>query len=154
VVTHLSDSGEVAERLALALNQNGMQRMVARVLAAFLFSDRESVTAAELGEQLGASAGSISGAITMLRTVGLIEPAPVPGSRRAHFRMRDDAWATLMSGQNAMVQAMREIAEAGVASIPADSPAARRLERMRDFYAYLFAELPALIERWREQQDT
>jgi hypothetical protein len=53
-----------------------------------------------------------------------------------------------------MVQAMREIAEAGVASIPADSPAARRLERMRDFYAYLFAELPALIERWREQQDT
>ena len=38
---------EVAERLALALNQAGMQRMVARVLAAFLFSDRESVTAGE-----------------------------------------------------------------------------------------------------------
>jgi hypothetical protein len=131
-----------------------MQRMVARVLAAFLFSDRESVTAAELGEQLGASAGSISGAITMLRTVGLIEPAPVPGSRRAHFRMRDDAWATMMSSQNAMVQVMQEIAEAGVASTSPDSPAARRLERMRDFYGYLFAELPALVERWRERQDT
>ena len=93
------------------------------------------MTAAELGEQLGASAGSISGAITMLRTVGLIEPAPVPGSRRAHYRMRDDAWATLMSSQNAMVQVMQDIAEAGVASTPPDSPAARRLERMRDFYA-------------------
>ena len=150
----MDDSSEVAERLALALNQNGMQRMVARVLAAFLFSDRESVTAAELGEQLGASAGSISGAITMLRTVGLIEPAPVPGSRRSHFRMRDDAWATLMSGQNAMVQVMQEIAEAGVASTPTGSPAARRLGAMRDFYAYLFAELPALIERWREQRHT
>ena len=154
MVARLSDSGEVAERLALALNPNGMQRMVARVLAAFLFSDQESVTAAELGEQLGASAGSISGAITMLRTVGLIEPAPVPGSRRAHFRMREDAWATMMSSQNAMVQVMQDIAEAGVASTPPDSPAARRLERMRDFYAYLFAELPALIERWRAQQDT
>jgi DNA-binding transcriptional regulator GbsR (MarR family) len=154
VVAQLSDSSEVAERLALALNQNGMQRMIARVLAAFLFSDQESVTAAELGEQLGASAGSISGAITMLRTVGLIEPAPVPGSRRAHFRMRDDAWATMMSSQNAMVQVMQEIAEAGVASTPPGGPAARRLERMRDFYAYLFAELPALIERWRAQQDT
>jgi hypothetical protein len=53
-----------------------------------------------------------------------------------------------------MVQVMQEIAEAGVASTPPDSPAARRLERMRDFYAYLFAELPALIERWRAQQDT
>jgi DNA-binding transcriptional regulator GbsR (MarR family) len=154
VVAQLSDSSEVAERLALALNQNGMQRMIARVLAAFLFSDQESVTAAELGEQLGASAGSISGAITMLRTVGLIEPAPVPGSRRAHFRMRDDAWATMMSSQNAMVQVMQEIAEAGVATTPPGSPAARRLERMRDFYAYLFAELPALIERWRAQQDS
>jgi DNA-binding transcriptional regulator GbsR (MarR family) len=150
----MGDSSEVAERLALALNQNGMQRMIARVLAAFLFSDQESVTAAELGEQLGASAGSISGAITMLRTVGLIEPAPVPGSRRAHFRMRDDAWATMMSSQNAMVQVMQEIAETGVASTPPGSPAARRLERMRDFYAYLFAELPALIERWHAQQDT
>lgn len=154
MVARLSDSSEVAERLALALNQNGMQRMIARVLAAFLFSDRESVTAAELGEQLGASAGSISAAITMLRTVGLIEPAPVPGSRRAHFRMRDDAWATMMSSQNAMIQVMQEIAEAGIASTPPGGPAARRLERMRDFYAYLFAELPALIERWREQQDT
>nr|WP_246122836.1 MarR family transcriptional regulator [Pseudonocardia cypriaca] len=150
----MSGSSEVAERLALALNQNGMQRMIARVLAAFLFSERESVTAAELGEQLGASAGSISGAITMLRTVGLIEPAPVPGSRRAHFRMRDDAWATMMSSQNAMIQVMQEIAEAGIASAPPDSPAARRLERMRDFYAYLFAELPALIDRWKEEQDT
>ena len=148
----MSGSSEVAERLALALNQNGMQRMIARVLAAFLFSERESVTAAELGEQLGASAGSISGAITMLRTVGLIEPAPVPGSRRAHFRMRDDAWATMMSSQNEMIQVMQEIAEAGIASAPPDSPAARRLERMRDFYAYLFAELPALIERWHEQR--
>jgi DNA-binding transcriptional regulator GbsR (MarR family) len=154
VVAQLSDSSEVAERLALALNQNGMQRMIARVLAAFLFSERESVTAAELGEQLGASAGSISGAITMLRTVGLIEPAPVPGSRRAHFRMRDDAWATMMSSQNAMIEVMQEIAEAGIASAAPDSPAARRLERMRDFYAYLFAELPALIDRWKEQQDT
>ncbi|MGH8966348.1 MAG: GbsR/MarR family transcriptional regulator [Actinomycetes bacterium] len=131
-----------------------MQRMVARVLAAFLFSDSDTVTAAEVGERLGASTGSISGAITMLRTVGLIEPAPVPGSRRAHYRMRDDAWATLMSNQNAMIQVMYEIAAAGVASIPADSPAVRRLERMRDFYSYVFAELPALIDRWQEQQDT
>jgi hypothetical protein len=49
---------------------------------------------------------------------------------------------------------MQDITESGVASTPPDSPAARRLERMRDFYAYLFAELPALIERWRAQQDT
>jgi DNA-binding transcriptional regulator GbsR (MarR family) len=136
------------EQLALALNQAGMQRMIARTLAAFLFSDRESVTAGDLGQQLGASAGSISNAITMLRTVGLIEQVPAPTSRRDHYRMRADAWATLMTSKNAMMDLMLEVADAGLATIEPDGPAARRLRGMRDFYAYMLAELPALIERW------
>lgn len=141
-------TAEVAERLALALSEAGLQRMVARVLAAFLFTEHTSLTAGELGEQLGASAGSISGAVTMLRTVGLIEPAPTPGSRRAHYRMRDDAWATLMSAQNSMMGLMSEIAEEGLARAPQDGPAAARLRAMGEFYRYLQAELPVLLERW------
>jgi DNA-binding transcriptional regulator GbsR (MarR family) len=140
---------DIAERLALALNQAGMQRMIARVLAAFLFSDRDSVTAGELGRQLGASAGSISGAIKMLRTVALIEQVPAPASRRGHYRMRPDAWATLMTSQNAMIHVMLEIADAGLDAVPAGSAAAERLREMRDFYTYMLAELPALVERWR-----
>lgn len=144
-------TAEVAERLALALAEAGLQRMVARVLAAFLFTDRESLTAGQLGEQLGASAGSISAAITMLRTVGLIEPAPTPGSRRAHYRMRDDAWATLMSAQNTVLGMMSDIAEQGLARTPAGSPAAHRLRRMGEFYRYLQAELPALLKQWQDR---
>lgn len=148
----MSGLPEVGERLALALNQAGMQRMIARTLAAFLFTDRESVTAGELARQLGASAGSISGAITMLRTVGLIEQVPAPSSRRDHYRMRPDAWATLMTSKNAMIGLMREIADSGLAAVPADGPAAERLRGMRDFHAYMLAELPALIDRWHRTQ--
>jgi hypothetical protein len=140
------DAAEVAERLALALIDAGLQRMVARVLATFLFTEQESLTAGQLAGQLGASAGSISGAITMLRTVGLIEPAPAPGSRRAHYRMRDDAWATLMSAQNAVIGLMSEIADQGIACAPPDGLAAARLRRMGGFYRYLLAELPALLD--------
>jgi hypothetical protein len=143
---------EAGERLAVTLNQAGMQRMIARTLAAFLFTDHESVTAGELGQQLGASAGSISGAITMLRTVGLIEQVPAPASRRDHYRMRPDAWATLMTSKNAMIGLMQEIADDGLTAVPAGSPAAERLRRMRDFYAYMLAELPAVIDRWHETQ--
>jgi hypothetical protein len=143
---------EAGERLALALSQAGMQRAIARTLSAFLFTDHESVTAGELGRQLGASSGSISGAITMLRTVGLIEQVPAPTSRRDHYRMRSDAWATLMTSKNAMIGLMQEIADDGLTAVPVDSPAAQRLRRMRDFYAYLLAELPALVDRWYEGQ--
>ncbi|MBO2456843.1 GbsR/MarR family transcriptional regulator [Actinomadura violacea] len=100
-------------------------------------------------ERLGIGSGSVSGAIKMLSTVGLIERAPAPGSRREHYRVREGAWATLMSAQNGMVQAMFEAADQGIEAAGPDSPAARWLAEMRDFYGFMFREMPALIERWR-----
>ncbi|MFE9102568.1 GbsR/MarR family transcriptional regulator [Actinomadura geliboluensis] len=149
----MADTTEAAERMALALAQGGLQKATARVLAALLFADTASVTAPELAEQLGISSGSVSGAIKMLSTVGLIERVPAPGSRREHYRLRDGAWATLMSAQNAVVQVMFEAADQGIAAAGADSPAARRLTEMRDFYGFMFRELPALVDQWRAGRD-
>ena len=148
----LADTAEAAERMALNLAQGGLQKATARVLAALLFADTDSVTAPELAEQLGISSGSVSGSIKMLSTVGLIERVPAPGSRREHYRLRDGAWAILMSAQNSMVQAMFEAADQGIAAAGPDSPAARRLAEMRDFYGFMFRELPALVDRWRAER--
>ncbi|TDD85130.1 MarR family transcriptional regulator [Actinomadura darangshiensis] len=148
----MGDTTEAAERLALVLAQNGLQKATARVMAAFLFADADSVTAPELAEQLGISSGSVSGAIKMLSTVGLIERAPAPGSRREHYRLREGAWATLMSAQNGVVQSMFEAADEGIAAAGPDTPAARRLAEMRDFYGFMFSELPALVDRWRAER--
>jgi DNA-binding transcriptional regulator GbsR (MarR family) len=149
----VADVEAVAEKLALALNEAGMQRMVARVMAAFLFTDADSLTARDLQEQLDASAGSISAAIGMLRAVALVEPAVVPGSRRSHFRMRDDAWSTLMTGKNATLGLMQEIAVEGLTHVDPGSPAHGRLTEMADFYRYLEVELPALMDRWHATRE-
>jgi DNA-binding transcriptional regulator GbsR (MarR family) len=149
----LADANVVAERMALALAQGGLQKATARVLAAFLFAEQDSVTAGDLGEQLGISSGAVSGAIKMLSTVGLIERMPAPGSRREHYRLREGAWATLMSVQNGMLQAMFETADQGIGAVGEDSTPGRRLVEMRDFYAYLMRELPAVIDRWKAERD-
>lgn len=141
-----------AEQLALTLTQGGLQRMTARVLAALLFTDQETMTAGEIAETLSISSGSVSTAVKALTTVGLIERVPAPGSRREHFRLPEGAWATLMSGQNTTVKTMREAAEQGIATTGEDSIAGRRLVEMRDFYDYLWRELPALIDRWKGQK--
>lgn len=148
----MADTGnttEAAERLALTLTRGGMQRMTARVLSALLFADQETVTAGEIAERLVISPGTVSTAIKNLTMVGLIEKVPAPGSRREHFRFREGAWATLMSSQNQVVQAMEQAADEGIAATGETSPAGRRLVEMRDFYGYLMAELPALIDRWK-----
>ncbi|MGC7102969.1 GbsR/MarR family transcriptional regulator [Amycolatopsis lurida] len=145
----MADTTEAAERLALTLTRGGMQRMTARVLSALLFADQETVTAGEIAERLVISPGTVSTAIKNLTMVGLIEKVPAPGSRREHFRFREGAWATLMSSQNEVVQAMERAADEGIAAAGETSPAGRRLVEMRDFYGYLMAELPALIDRWK-----
>lgn len=145
----MSGQTEAAERLALSLTRSGLQRMTARVLAMLLFAEQETVTAGELSELLGVSPGSVSTAIKALSTVGLVERVPAPGSRREHFRFPDDGWATLMSSQNTVVQTMQAAAETGIAAVGEDSIAGRRLADMRDFYAHVMTELPAIIDRWR-----
>ncbi|MEV4483756.1 GbsR/MarR family transcriptional regulator [Micromonospora coxensis] len=145
----MTATSDPAERLALVLTEGGLQRMTARVLAALLFTEQETMTAGEIADALTISSGSVSTALKSLTGIGLIERVPAPGSRREHFRIREGAWATLMSAQNAVVTVMRDAAEQGIAATGPDTPAGRRLAEMRDFYDYLWREMPALIDRWR-----
>lgn len=150
-MTRHANQREAAEQLALVLANHGLQRMTARVLATLLFTEQTSMTMGELGERLQASSGAISGAIKMLTAVGLVERVPAPGSRRDHYRLRDDAWAILFTNQNVVISAMQAAAEAGIAATGPDSLATRRLTRMRDFYAFMLDEIPALLERWQQR---
>ena len=109
------------------------------------------MTMGELGDQLQASAGAISGAVKMLTSVGLVERVPAPASRRDHFRVRDDAWAVLYTNQNEVIGSMQAAAEAGIAATGQDSLAWQRLTQMRDFYNFLLDEIPALLDRWHQR---
>lgn len=146
-----ADQPDAAEELALVLANHGLQRMTARVLATLLFTEQASMTMGELAERLQASSGAISGALKMLTSVGLAERVPAPGSRRDHYRLRDDAWATLFTNQNVVISAMQAAAEAGIAATGSDGLAGQRLARMRDFYAFMLEEIPAMLERWQQQ---
>lgn len=133
------------------LSSHGMQRMTARVLATLLFTEQPTVTASDLSERLQASSGAISGAVKMLTSVGLVEQVPAPGSRRDHYRLRDNAWAIQYTKQNEVTSAVLKAAEAGIAATEDGSLACQRLTQMRDFYTFLFEEIPALLDRWYQQ---
>ena len=143
---------EAAEALAVVLSSHGLQRMTARVLAALLFTEQPTMTAGDLAERLQASSGAISGAVNTLASVGLVERVPAPGSRRDHYRLRDNAWAVQYTNQNEVTAVLLNAAEAGVSTTDDGSLARQRLTQMRDFYNFLFEEIPALLDRWYQQQ--
>lgn len=146
------DHCEAAEQLALVLANHGLQRMTARVLAAMLFTEDATMTAGGLAERLHASSGAISGAVKMLTSVGLVERVPAPRSRRDHYRLRDHAWTVLYTSQNEVLAAMQKAAAEAIPTTASDGLARKRLTEMHDFYDFLQAEIPTLLDRWRHRQ--
>ncbi|MGW7687450.1 GbsR/MarR family transcriptional regulator [Streptomyces asiaticus] len=151
-MSHDKQLRDVAEKLALILAQGGMQKSTARVMTSLLFSQQETMTAADLCEELQISSGSVSGAVKQLTQSGLLERVPAPHSRRDHYRFPDGAWARLMSQQNQLLATMGEVAEQGLAAAGGPStPAGQRLAEMGDFYEFMLRELPPLISRWHTE---
>lgn len=147
----MADIATATEHLALAFGQAGMQRMSARVWAAVLCTNRESVTAGELAGTLGVSAGAVSGALKTLLNAGLIERVPAPGSRREHYAFPEGAWVRMMSMRGPVIDAMQRAAQEGIEAAGPDSVAGRRLAEMHSFHSYLIRELPLLFKRWEEE---
>src|SRR5947208_1008214 len=108
---------DAAERLALTLTQGGMQKTTARVMTALLYTQQDTMTAADLCDVLSISTGAVSTAIKQLGQSGMIERVPAPGSRREHYRFPKGVWARLMSEQNAMLRIMHDAAQEGLEAV-------------------------------------
>ncbi|MDT7551523.1 MAG: hypothetical protein QOI16_59 [Pseudonocardiales bacterium] len=149
----MRDAAQVSrfvERFAAALTDAGMPRMPSRVFAALLATDSGTLTAAELADQLVGSAGAVSGAVRYLIQTHLVDREHVPGSRKDHYRVRDDVWhAATISRDESMRRLSVALAD-GVAALGVETPAGARLAETREFFAFLQAEMPALVQRWEQ----
>jgi predicted transcriptional regulator len=149
--TSKEDRARFVERFALLLTEAGMPRMPARVFAAILADDDGRLTAAEIGERLGVSAAAVSGAVRYLVQVGMVVRGREPGARRDDYRLHDQLWYEVYAYRGEMLRRWEQAMAEGAALL-GSSPAGRRIEETREFFAFLREELPAMMERWRELQ--
>lgn len=141
------------ERFAGGLADAGMPRMPARVFVALLSTDSGSLTAAQLAERMQASPAAISGAVRYLVQVNLIAREREPGSRRDRYRVYDDAWYEAVVRRERLLTLWEDSARDGVAALGPDTPAGERMAETLAFFEFLREEMPAVLERWREQRD-
>ena len=141
------------ERFALVFTASGIPRMPARVFAYVLADDAETYTAAQLANGLRVSPAAISQAVRYLVQVGLLGREREPGSRSDVYRIYDDdVWSRIYSGQEQVLARFEEAAADGVAALGLDRQGGRRLEETRRFFAFMRAELPRSLERWRDHR--
>jgi DNA-binding transcriptional regulator GbsR (MarR family) len=107
----------------------------------------------ELVEALLASKASISNTTRLLIQLGLIERVSLPGCRRDYFRIKPNAWSQLVKDEMLKLAAIRKLADRGLRLLEDREPQfRRRLQEMRDLYAFFERELPPVIERWEQTQ--
>ena len=143
------------EQFGIAFEQTGFPRMAGRILGWLLISDPPHQSADELAAGLAASRGSISSTTRLLIQLGLVERLSLPGIRYDYFRLRPDAWQNIIRhGLEDEIKMFRQLAEHGLTLFADKPPPTRKwLEDMRDIYAFLEQEFPALMERRKQAQE-
>ncbi|HKU11770.1 MAG TPA: MarR family transcriptional regulator [Sinomonas sp.] len=139
-----------AETSAAVLAAAGFPKMPARALMALVVSEEGWLTAAELGEVLGASPAAVSGAVRYLQTVGFVHRVSQPGSRRDRYALPDNAWYVASLRQNPVYERLADLADATAAALPEDSGARGRVSEMASFYRFLMSRLPELLDEWEQ----
>jgi DNA-binding transcriptional regulator GbsR (MarR family) len=141
------------ESFALTMAEAGFPRMAARVFVALLVADDGRRTAAGLAEYLHVSRAAVSGAVNFLVQARFIVREREPRQAVDHFRVLDDLWVENMVRKDTLLLAWEQGLAEGVRALRSQSPAARRLEETRQFFAFVREEFPSLIERWRHRRD-
>ena len=137
--------------IAAHYEQLGLSGTAARVLGQLVLEPTGRSDAPALAEQLNVAKSSMSVALATLERYGLVSRERGTGSRREQIVLSDDAFESVFLSKLPALSAFLELAERGLGMTPPDSDAARRLARMRDFYAYMLREFPRLLEGWQRE---
>ena len=74
------------------------------------------------------------------------------GSRRDHYRLLDDTWYEMTLRREQVMARWISAGREGTEVLGPDTPAGARMAETVAFFEFVRAELPALIDRWREQR--
>ncbi|MEV0285104.1 MULTISPECIES: MarR family transcriptional regulator [unclassified Kribbella] len=140
---------QFVERFAGVLANSGVPTMSARVIGRMLVSPTGTLTSAELAESLQISQPAVSGAVRQLLQVGFISRERIPGSRKDHYRIRDDVFAALLERRNNALAEWESTSRSGAELFGPDSPVGRRLTEAADYFAFIHKDLEQLIKSWR-----
>ncbi len=140
---------QFAESMGQLFEAVGVTRMAGRIWGYLLITEDPEVTAMELQERLGASAGSISMATRDLIRLGLVDRKWIPGERRDYFAMRPGAVLAFLRLQLDQLAAASDLAEAGIEQFGTSEDARPRLEAFNEVYHWYMSELVELHDRFK-----
>ncbi len=140
---------EYEEVFTTLLMQQGLPKMMARVLTCLFTTDAGSLTASELVRRLEVSPASVSKAIAFLENQGLVRRER-DERRRERYLVDNDVWyQSMLAAARANAQ-LAQTARQGVGVLGPGTPAAVRLENIARFVDFVSESIARAAEQARE----
>ncbi|GAA3041989.1 helix-turn-helix domain-containing protein [Streptomyces glomeratus] len=140
---------EYEETFTTLLMQQGLPKMMSRVLTCLYTTDAGSLTASQLAQRLQVSPASISKAVRFLEGLDLIRRERGERSRERYV-VDDELWyQAMIAGARSNAQ-LAETARQGVSILGPDTPAAIRLENIARFVDFVSEGITRAAEQARE----
>ncbi len=145
-------ASEFVERFGLIWERLGTNRSIGRVLAWLTICDPAEQSAADIGEALQISQANVSTTMRTLETFGLVERLSIPGNRRIHFRIPQNAWQATARTELREMDAFFSAAQLGKEAV-ADKPAAsqERIVELIDWVGWWRKHYGELVELWEQE---
>ncbi|WP_431930021.1 MarR family transcriptional regulator [Nonomuraea jabiensis] len=142
----------LTESFATLLEQQGMPRMAARVLACLYITDSGTLTAAELVQRLRVSPASISQTVAFLEQQGLLKRERVPGGRRERYVVDDELWVRSTLAALQMNDTLAAASQRAAEILGAATPAGSRFGVAAEFLLLVSATLRQVMKQWQQGQ--
>ncbi len=148
----MSDVQAFIEDAGLFFDRLGLSRTAGRIMGYLLTVDAKGADAPELCTALGVAKSSMSVALRQLEQSGLLERFRRHGYRRDRYRLTEDVFGRAFRAKMADFENFQRFAEQGLAAVGDDPEPRKRLENMRDMYAFMAERFPQLLDEWESSR--
>lgn len=143
---------QFVEEVSLIIEDIGQPRIAGQIMGWLMICDPPKQSFSDLVKHLGVSKASISNMTRLLLQAGLIEKVRIPGERKIHFQIKEDAWINVMENHLRSVNSLRRISNEGLKLLDEDPDTDKtRLEEMNKFYRFAEKNMPKLVEQYKKE---
>lgn len=144
---------EFIEESGLLFEEAGHPRMAGRIFGLLVIADRSPLSSAEITKELQASKASVSTMTRALLQAGIIERVGRPADRKDYFRVKLDSLDMMLERQMSVTAGFLKLLERGrTLTSPTNRPGRECIDRLLEFYQWLTAEMPLMMERWNRRK--
>lgn len=141
---------DFTESFTTLLIQQGMPRMMARVLVCLYTTDSGALTTADLIQRLRVSPASISHAVAYLEQQGMLRRERTPGTRRERYVIDDEIPLQSLLATLQMNDILAAASQRGAEILGSATTAGARFDSTAELLLLVSKALQHVIQQWRQ----